>query len=974
MKKLLSIILILSSFFSYGQGPNTTIITISGVKCIVTIPDDYSSTTKNYPFIMFFHGLGEGGTDPSVIYNSSTAGGPSYYVAHNLWPSSFTNPADGQQYKFIIVTPQGPAGQGVSWAAMDVIINYMIANYRVDMNRFSMTGLSEGGQNVFVYTIGCCGVTPQHTPTTIMPMSMAGGKPDQAACNVTISKGVHAWGFGSPNTDGLGLNTQLWMLGNQPGNSCNCTGLVAAGLGRFTNYSGGHCCWGQFYDPNYREVIGGVSMNMYEWSLQYSAGSTNLPPVVNAGSNQTVTLPQDSVTLTGSATDQDGTIVSYAWTQVSGTAATIVSPTATTTKIRGLSTSGVRTFKLTATDNSSNTGSANVSITSNPAVTTVVSNAPYAPQYPAAKIVKVGVGEYQTTYLHSDGTVHFWGFPGHYQYMDFGLVGVKDVVGQQYDNLALLNDGTVRKISKANNGSPLVIDIPVDTFGRKFDSVQYIEGMYQSSVFIRHDSLYYLGLGNNLTYGTMGLGTAILTKPMPLGQPVGRKLIKIVVFEQASAGMPVILALCSDGTVWTYSVGSINPTQITGFTGPAVDITGVTRAAFCIITATDILAWGPFASYFGLADFTTVPTSVLTSFTNKGLVMPIRKSISSYNSIHFIDANDNLFAEGDNAQGEIGTGAQINPWRTYKNGTGTAPFAWDFAKGQLMSAVVQIPGKWANVFGGDNIAFGFFGQDIGYKYGVDSALYSWGRGKNDFLGNGIRAGNDDVYACWGIIPAPRYVSPSNVAHVPDFAFAPDNTFDPLPNAGIDQYINSSTTTLFGSGSSQPEGSISSYAWSKISGSGAVTSPTSANTSVTGLSGSALFKLTVTNNTGVSKSDTIKVFSSGTTTPPNVSAGNDQSISTNSTTLSGTASGNGTVITALNWTQLTGPNIANLVTPNSISTVISGLTFGTYVFQLQGSDSDFQTSYDQVQVIVGSSTPIFNGIIKTRGHTIKIIRL
>lgn len=42
---------------------------------------------------------------------------------------------------------------------------------------------------------------------------------------------------------------------------------------------------------------------------------TNAPPVVNAGSNQTITLPTSAVTLNGSATDQDGTIASYTWSK-----------------------------------------------------------------------------------------------------------------------------------------------------------------------------------------------------------------------------------------------------------------------------------------------------------------------------------------------------------------------------------------------------------------------------------------------------------------------------------------------------------------------------------------------------------------------------------------------------------------------------------------------------------------------------------
>jgi hypothetical protein len=46
----------------------------------------------------------------------------------------------------------------------------------------------------------------------------------------------------------------------------------------------------------------------------------NLPPVANAGNNVSINLPTNSTTLNASASfDPDGSIVSYAWTKVSGT-------------------------------------------------------------------------------------------------------------------------------------------------------------------------------------------------------------------------------------------------------------------------------------------------------------------------------------------------------------------------------------------------------------------------------------------------------------------------------------------------------------------------------------------------------------------------------------------------------------------------------------------------------------------------------
>ena len=97
-------------------------------------------------------------------------------------------------------------------------------------------------------------------------------------------------------------------------------------------------------------------------------GNFTLVPAVNAGTNQNINLPISSVTLSGSASESGGTIASCLWTQVSGSAAAIVSPTAMTTQITGL-TVGTYVFQLTATDVNGATGSGTVQVTVGPAAT-----------------------------------------------------------------------------------------------------------------------------------------------------------------------------------------------------------------------------------------------------------------------------------------------------------------------------------------------------------------------------------------------------------------------------------------------------------------------------------------------------------------------------------------------------------------------------------------------------------------------------
>jgi PKD domain/Polysaccharide lyase len=93
-------------------------------------------------------------------------------------------------------------------------------------------------------------------------------------------------------------------------------------------------------------------------------GGTNQSPTVNAGTDQTITLPVSSVSLSGTGSDPDGTIASYLWTKVSGSGGTITTATAAATTITGL-TAGSYVFSLKATDNQGATATDNITITVN---------------------------------------------------------------------------------------------------------------------------------------------------------------------------------------------------------------------------------------------------------------------------------------------------------------------------------------------------------------------------------------------------------------------------------------------------------------------------------------------------------------------------------------------------------------------------------------------------------------------------------
>jgi hypothetical protein len=91
----------------------------------------------------------------------------------------------------------------------------------------------------------------------------------------------------------------------------------------------------------------------------------NKPPVVNAGNDTTFALKNslnDTITLKGSATDADGTVIGFSWTQISGpTSAKILYPGSASTKVTNVAT-GSYIFQLTATDDKGATGIKTVTV------------------------------------------------------------------------------------------------------------------------------------------------------------------------------------------------------------------------------------------------------------------------------------------------------------------------------------------------------------------------------------------------------------------------------------------------------------------------------------------------------------------------------------------------------------------------------------------------------------------------------------
>jgi hypothetical protein len=103
--------------------------------------------------------------------------------------------------------------------------------------------------------------------------------------------------------------------------------------------------------------IGFTITNTEAREYSTSESVTNTPPTASAGFDKSVTLPTNSVTLTGTASDTDGSVASVEWRQVSGSANTVLSGITSKTLAVSNLTEGIYSFVFTVTDNDGGTHS-----------------------------------------------------------------------------------------------------------------------------------------------------------------------------------------------------------------------------------------------------------------------------------------------------------------------------------------------------------------------------------------------------------------------------------------------------------------------------------------------------------------------------------------------------------------------------------------------------------------------------------------
>jgi predicted peptidase len=122
------------------------------------LPDDYQSSTTAYPLLLYMQGWGNFGKQPNPALLSSGPLAP-LYLSDSALDSDGRDRLDSHVRNSIVVTPRLPYYDHTYQDTLgfydpdtiQTVVDYILANYRVDQKRLYVTGLSEGGGGTWGY-------------------------------------------------------------------------------------------------------------------------------------------------------------------------------------------------------------------------------------------------------------------------------------------------------------------------------------------------------------------------------------------------------------------------------------------------------------------------------------------------------------------------------------------------------------------------------------------------------------------------------------------------------------------------------------------------------------------------------------------------------------------------------------------------------------------------------------------------------
>jgi dienelactone hydrolase len=340
-KFCLTLAVISAASFSIVSAQQTAKVTASGIGYLEYLPQGYNSNSDKYPVVISLHGIREKGANTkdrnriiADLQKVDNVGLPKYVK-------------QGQKYPFILISPQlqNKVGSWPSWYVIDVL-KHVRKYLRIDYRRIYLTGLSLGGLGVWRTAGDYPDVFAAIGP--ICPGGNSISKADDLA-----RENVAAWGFHGSSDKIVSYKVTTNMI-----NAMNSSPKKPNPLAKATIFGGaGHVIWDKAYHQT----------NLLDWMLSHRKGSSggwsdhdddddhgngdngdsddngnndddggdnedggngndkeeekpskNSLPVVSAGPDRVITLPTNAIDIQAHASDKDGRITSYEWTQTYG--------------------------------------------------------------------------------------------------------------------------------------------------------------------------------------------------------------------------------------------------------------------------------------------------------------------------------------------------------------------------------------------------------------------------------------------------------------------------------------------------------------------------------------------------------------------------------------------------------------------------------------------------------------------------------
>jgi hypothetical protein len=989
----ISILGILFTCFNLTHAQNVFRTTTESVIAFYEyVPQDYNSNSNKYPVVIFLHGVGERGPNTTDIATLKANISP---IAKHGPPKHIKN---GIHFPFICITPQ-LKNNLTYWNSSYVfeVIDYVKTYLRIDERRIHITGLSMGGHAAW----NLCESFPEVWATG-GPVCGFSNSPTKA-CNIA-SENLPIWAFHGDADTTVPLEKSVRMV-----NAINACVPVPNPLAKLTIYPKvAHNAWdGAYsYDHTYQNP------NYYEWLMQYTnkINAGNTIPIANAGADKSVTLPS-SVALTGSGSDANGTITSYNWTQFTGpSSATLTNSTSATLTASNLAV-GTYVFGLQVKDNGGQTDTDYVKVT----VVSGTGNTPPVANAGADKVVTLPTTS--TTLIGSatdaNGTISSYAWTKYSggaatlagattqtlslsglvagEYV-FRLTATDNGGATHYDDVKL----TVNNPPSANAGADKTITLPTTsatitgsgtdtdgtissyawskvsggaaTLGSTSSSTLAVSGLVAGTYVFRLNVRDNLGGSDS---NDMTLTVNASANASPVANAGADKVITLPSNAISISGS----ATDSDGTItsylWTKTSGG--SATLSGTSTSTLNVSALAAGVYTFrLTATDNDA----GTHYDEVKITVNTAPVVSAGADASVVLPVN-SISLQGTATDTDGTIASYAWTKTAGGTAtlnGTATSQLSASAMAEGTYTFRLTVTDNHGAsstddvVVNVLSAVQGKPVNTppvanagsdklltFPLDHVSFTGSATDTD---GTISA-YAW----NKISGASVTMTNANTNKLSvsdlsvGTYTFRLTVTDNVGATHYDDAIVIVNAA-PLSNAGPDKMITlpSGSGTLAGSGS-DADGTIASYAWSKMSGGPATLSgATTSNLSLSSLvQGTYVFRLTVTDNRGATDYDDVAV-----TVAPNVApssqAGPDREITlpANSVTIAGSATDVDGTIESYIWSKYSG-GAATLSNTNSPTLSVTGLVAGTYVFRLRVIDNEGASdSNDMILTVLASS--------------------